>query len=381
MRVLQLGKYYEPHVGGIETHLGLLARGLKARGVDVEVLVHGTGTRTVHESVEGIPVTRVGALGKFLSTEISPSLVTELARECEVLHIHTPHPMAMVAYLAARKVARRLVITHHSDIVRQARIKRVLQPIFRAVLTRADTIIATSYRYVETSEELRPYRSKVKVIPFGIDVTQFSPSLKQLGAASALRAKCGNRVILAIGRHIYYKGFEVLLDAMRTVDAHLLLIGDGPLRAGLEDHARRNGMSARVTFLGSVAKQDIGQYYGAADVFVLPSIARSEAFGIVQVEALASAIPVVNTSLNSGVPEVSVDNVTGLTVPPNDAGALATALNRLLDDSQLARKFGAQGRTRALERFSADRMVDETLNLYQEMMASGGVLNFQARTG
>jgi rhamnosyl/mannosyltransferase len=140
-------------------------------------------------------------------------------------------------------------------------------------------------------------------------------------------------------------------------------------------------MSERVTFLGSVAKQDMGQYYGAADIFVLPSIARSEAFGIAQIEALASAIPVVNTALDSGVPDVSVDNVTGLTVPPNDPGALATALNRLLDDGQLARQFGAQGRRRALERFSADRMVDETLNLYEKVTASGGVPNLQARMG
>jgi rhamnosyl/mannosyltransferase len=381
MRVLQLGKYYEPHVGGIETHLGLLARGLRARRVNVEVLVHGSGTKTVHEIVEGVPVTRVGALGRLLSTEISPSLVTELARDCDVLHVHTPHPMGMFAYLAARKSARALVITHHSDIVRQARIKNFLQPLFRAVLTRADAIIATSHRYLESSEELRPYHSKVKVIPYGIDLGQFSPSSKQLGTAKALRTKYGSRIILATGRLIYYKGFEVLLDAMRTVNAHLLLIGDGPLRGVLEDRARRNGISERVSFLGSVANKDMGQFYGAADIFVLPSIARSEAFGIVQIEALASAVPVVNTALDSGVPDVSVDGVTGLTVPPNDPGALGRALSRLLDDTDLAGQFGAQGRARSLERFTADRMVDETLTLYGDLTASGRATDLRVRAG
>src|SRR5215469_18342061 len=114
MRVLQLGKYYEPHVGGIETHLGLLAHDLSARGIELEVLVHGAGTKTVHEPLRGIPVTRVGALGRLMSTEFSPSLVAELARPYDVLHLHTPHPMAMFAYLAARKPAHGLVITHHS---------------------------------------------------------------------------------------------------------------------------------------------------------------------------------------------------------------------------------------------------------------------------
>jgi rhamnosyl/mannosyltransferase len=370
MRVLQLGKYYEPHVGGIETHLGLLAQGLVAKGVEVEVLVHGSGTKTVRETVRGIPVTRVGALGRVLSTELSPNLVAELGRHYDVLHLHTPHPMGMVAYLAARKPGHALVITHHSDIVRQARTRMILRPLFRAVLGRAETIIATSQRYLDTSDELAPYRSKVDVVPYGIDLQAFSPSLKQLRSAQELRAKYGARIVLATGRLIYYKGFDVLLDAMRTVRAHLLLVGDGPLRAALEARARRNRIDDRVTFVGTVPNEEMGRYYGAADVFALPSVARSEAFGIVQIEALASALPVVNTSIPSGVPDVSVHDVTGLTVPPNDPGALGTALNRLLDDAELARHLGTKGRQRALERFTADRMVDETLAIYRKLTAS-----------
>jgi len=381
MRVLQLGKYYEPHVGGIETHLGLLAHGLSAHGIELEVLVHGAATKTVQETVRGIHVTRVGALGRLMSTEFSPSLVTELARPYDILHLHTPHPMAMLAYLAARKPTHRLVITHHSDIVRQARVRGILQPLFRAVLARADAIIATSGRYLESSEELRPYHSKVRVIPYGIDLQQFSPALKQVPSARDLRARYGPRIILATGRLIYYKGFEVLLDALKSVSAHLLLIGDGPLRAALEARARRNGVGDRVTFVGAVPNQDMGQYYGAADVFALPSTARSEAFGIVQIEALASALPVVNTSLLSGVPDVSLHEVTGLTVPPNDARALAGALNRLFEDVELARRFGARGRERALERFTAERMVDETLALYRDITATSAVTAVQVGLG
>ena len=381
MRVLQLGKYYEPHVGGIETHLALLAHGLVEHGVEVEVLVHGGGTRTLRETVRGISVTRVRSVGRLLSTELSPGLVSELARPYDVLHLHTPHPMAMLAYLAARKPAHALVVTHHSDIVRQARIRSILQPLFGAVLSRANAILATSQRYLESSDELRPYREKTRVVPYGIDLKQFSPSLKESRSARELRARYGTRIVLATGRLIYYKGFEVLLDAMRSVRGHLLLVGDGPLRTALEQRARRNGIDDRVTFVGAVPNHEMGTYYGAADVFVLPSIARSEAFGIVQVEALASGLPVVNTALASGVPDVSLDDVTGLTVPPNAPDSLAAALNRLLEQPDLARRLGARGRERAIERFTTKRMVDETLAIYREITTSGGVAATQVGVG
>jgi len=330
VRVLQLGKYYEPYVGGIETHLRSLADGLVARGVAVEVLVHNSGRRTVRETVRGVPVTRVGALARLMSTELSPRLVTELSRQYDILHLHTPHPMGMLAYLAARTPPHALVVTHHSDIVRQARVRALLRPVFQKVMDRAQAVIATSRAYLDSSPELAPVKGKAAIIPYGIDLARFSPSLRESEAARGIRARFGERLILATGRLIYYKGFEVLLDALPRVSGHLLIAGDGPLRASLEQRARNRGVADRVTFLGAVQNDAMAPYYGAADVFVLPSIARSEAFGIVQIEALASGVPVVNTSLDSGVPSVSLDGVTGATVPPKDPTALADALTRLI---------------------------------------------------
>jgi len=370
MRVLQLGKYYEPHVGGIETHLGLLANGLTARGVELEVLVHGSGTKTVHETVRGIPITRVGTLGRILSTDLSPSLVTELCRPYDVLHLHTPHPMAMFAYLAARKPHHVLVITHHSDVVRQVRMRSVLQPLFRAVMARADAIIATSQRYVESSEELRPYRSRVRVIPYGINLEQFSPSLKQLRSARDLRTKYGERIVLATGRLIYYKGFETLLESMTEVDGHLVLIGDGPLGSALRSKAQMLGIESRVTFAGEIHQSEIPSWYRAADVFVLSSIARSEAFGIVQLEAMAAGLPVVNTQLDSGVPFVSIDGQTGFTVPPLDPRSLARAINALLADRELRERLGRRAKERVNQLFTKARMVDQLRAIYRGVLSS-----------
>ena len=371
MRVLQLGKYFEPHVGGIETHLRLLAHGLQRRGVEVEVLVHGTGRRTVHESVDGIPVTRVGAMARLLSTELSPALVSELRRPYDVLHLHTPHPMAMLAYLAARKPPHSLVITHHSDIVRQARTRDLLGPLLRKVMVRADAVIATSQAYLDSSEELAPVREKATVISYGIDLRHFSPACRELASAKATRARYGARVVLAAGRLIYYKGFEVLIDALPQIRGHVLLVGDGLLRGALEKRARRLGVANRITFLGSIPNGQMDALYGAASVFALPSTARSEAFGIVQIEALASGVPVVNTALTSGVPYVSVHEETGLTVEPNDPWQLARAVNRILDDESLASRLSAAARERALALFTSDRMVEETWHLYRSLREAG----------
>jgi len=370
MRVLQLGKYYDPYMGGIETHLSILCDGLRTSD-EVEVLVCNSHLRTERDRVNGVPVTRAGAWLRALSTDLCPALVTELSRcHYDVLHLHTPNPMGMLAYLLAKKPrAHRLVITHHSDVVRQAGLRRVLGPLFAATMGRAHCIVATSPNYAKTSEELEPYRDRVRVVPYGIDPRPFrDPAHDPL--AQELRSRFGRRVVLGTGRLIYYKGFEVLLEAMAQVEGHLVLVGDGPLRGALEARAKTLGILQRVTFAGEIHQREIPAWYRAADVFALPSIARSEAFGIVQLEAMASGLPVVNTELDSGVPFVSLLGQTGLTVPPRDPSALASALNTLLDDGALRIKFGNQARERVLEHFTSERMVRDLRAIYREASVS-----------
>jgi rhamnosyl/mannosyltransferase len=369
MRVLQVGKYYQPDVGGIERHVGILARGLRARDVEVEVVVHHHGRRTVRETVDGVTVTRVGTLGRILSTEVSPTLVAEMSRDYDVVHLHTPHPMGMLAYLLSRKPRHHLlVVTHHSDIVRQARLRAVLAPLFDSVMTRAGVIISGSKRYVETSSELAPHRAKVRIIPFGLELSKLPFLPRQSAGARELRARYAGPITFALGRLIYYKGFQVLIDAFARVPGTLLLGGEGPLRPALEEQAERRGLRNRIRFVGAIPEAELAAYYGAADVFVLPSIARSEAFGIVQIEALAAGVPVVNTALDSGVPEVSLDGVTGFTVPADDPHALAAAMNRVLGDPETAIRLSGAARSRAMREYDADRMVDSTVAAYREAL-------------
>jgi rhamnosyl/mannosyltransferase len=363
LRVLQVGKFYPPHRGGMESHLQALCGQLRAE-VNVEVLVAGEGRRTVEEFLESVKVTRVGTLFDFAAAPVCPGLVRRIRESrADIVHLHWPHPTALLAYLASGH-AGRLVITYHSDVVRQKVLGGLFWPVLRRALGRADAVIAASPNYVESSPALQQFKQKCSVIPFGISLHEFDRVDES--EVAQIRKRFGPRIVLGVGRLIYYKGFEHLVRAMKDVNGHLLIIGEGPLRGALEQEAERAGVGGRVTFLDQV--EDVAPYYHAADVFALPSVARSEAFGIVQLEAMACRRPVVNTRLDSGVTYVSVDGVTGLTVPPADPEALAAALNQLLGDAALAARYGRAARLRVEREFDLEVMGRRTLRLYEEIM-------------
>jgi glycosyltransferase involved in cell wall biosynthesis len=362
-RVLQVGKFYPPHVGGMESHLRTLCMGIRDRA-NVEVIVSAGGRRTAHSVIGGIPVSRVGTLATLASAPLCPGMAREIAgRSCDLVHLHHPNPAAFIAYLASRNRSK-LVVTYHSDTVRQRVSSRLYEPVLRRVLDRADAIIATSPEYLASSPLLRRYDDRTMVIPLGTDVS----ALRSVERSEIwrVRQKFGGRLVLSVGRLVYYKGLEYLIRAMRAVDGTLLIVGDGPLRAQLEQLAAGLELQQRVVFLGAV--DEVGPYYHAADVFALPSCERSEAFGLVQVEAMACGTPVVNTDLRSGVTFVSPHGVTGFTVPRRNPPALAAALNRLLDDAPLRSALGAAAMHRAMTEFNEERMADRTMELYHRVL-------------
>lgn len=370
LSVLHLGKFYPPYHGGIESHLHSLCREL-AKSITVRVLVANEGRRLRESEVEGVHVRRLPRLFNLSATPICPTMVGEIARhDAEIVHLHLPNPLASLAYLASGHRGR-LVITWHSDIVRQRAIARLLRPLDDAILARTAALIASSPNYVDSSPILSRNRHLCRVIPFGIDAAALRP--RDAETAARIRQRYGSRLVLAVGRMVYYKGFEYLIRAMARVRGHLLLVGEGPLLKKLERLAFDAGAADRITFLGRVSQEEMAAYFHAADVFALPSIARSEAFGIAQLEAMACGKPVVNTRLASGVPFVSIDGETGVTVAPASAEELTAALNRLLDDPDLRGRFGAAAARRARDHFSVAAMVDRTLALYREVIAHGRV--------
>ncbi len=363
LRVLHVGKFYPPYKGGMETHLETLCRLLRSE-VDLRVVVANTDRQRVDEVIDGVSVTRLGTRINLGAAPYTPGL-SRFIREAaaDIVHLHFPHPTAVLSYLASRHRGR-LVVTYHSDIVRQRVLGLAFRPILHAALARASSIICTSPAYIASSSVLRAHSARCRVLPFSIETERFANA--DPDAVRIIRAQYGDRVVLAVGRLVSYKGFEHLIRAMRDISAHLVLVGDGPLGSSLEGLARACGVAERVTFLERV--NDVNPYYHAADVFALPSVARSEAFGLVQLEAMAAGLPVVNTNLPSGVPYVSPHNVTGLTVAPRDSGALAGAINRLLDDAALRGRLGDAGRLRARQAFGVSAMVRQTLAVYQAAM-------------
>ncbi len=369
LKVLHVGKFYPPHMGGIETHLQALCGELR-HFVDLEVVVANDGNRSEEGTMHGVPLCRVATRRVLASTPICPDMAAKIRQSnSDIIHLHLPNPMAVLAYLLSGHKGK-LVVTYHSDTVRQKVLSAMFAPFLHWVLRRSSAIIATSSEYLRTSPILTRYADRCKIIPYGIALESFEqPDPNQV---LAIRRKLGDRLIVSVGRLIYYKGFEVLIRAMNDIRGKLLVVGDGPLRSSLQQQVAAQGIGDRVFFLGNIPNEAVVPYYHAGDVFALASVARSEAFGIVQIEAMAAGIPVVNTRLDSGVPFVSLDGKTGLTVTPGDSVALAAAVNRLLDDDSLRRSYGTAGRLRARQEFSLETMTRRTIDLYREVTMSGG---------
>lgn len=372
-RVLQVGKYYPPVEGGIESHVHALATAM-ARRYDVTALVFNTDRRTVRETMEGVRVVRVGTFGKLLSTEMAPTFFGWFLRlrHRELIHLHTPNPIGELACLAAPRSVR-LVVTYHSDVVRQRLLGRLNRFVLHRLMRRADRIIAFTRRYMETSPVISLYAAKCAIIPHGIDLSEYDVDAAIEARASALRAETGPRIALFVGRLVYYKGVDVLLNALALVpDLRLIVVGDGPTRDSLTSMARDLGLGERVRFMGRVSHEEKVACYRASDFLVLPATHRSEAFGLVQLEAQACGIPVITTDIDSGVPFVTRDGETGLIVPPGDPESLASAMATLSRDAGMRRRYGAAGRRRVEELFSREVMTRDCLRLYEDLLQESG---------
>jgi rhamnosyl/mannosyltransferase len=297
-----------------------------------------------------------------------PFLLRRLSRHVDILHFHMPFPLGVLSYLAARPRGK-VVVWWHSDIVRQKKIMPFYRPLLHRFLRTADRIIVATSEHIENSPHLRDFRGKCEIVPFGIDTSRFELNSEMRAKEQEIRSTHGPNIVLFVGRLIYYKGAEYLIRAMKDVDGRLLIIGKGPLENQLRSQAADLGIEDKVVFLGSTQEHDMAAYYHSCDVFVLPSIARSEAFGIVQLEAMACGKPVINTDLPTGVPGVSRNGETGITVPPADPVALSEAINKLLRDSDFRQSCGSNARRRVKEHFSMSRMIDNVYQVYQEVLA------------
>lgn len=377
MRILHLGKYYAPERGGIERHTQALAEYCVGHGDRVGALVHQRPGcwRSGEETLNGVVVRRVGCLAAPVYTPVSPTFPWHLSRmlhelQPQVLHLHLPNPSCFAAL--ASPAARRLpwLVHWHADVPPDApdwRLRlgyRAYRPLEQALLARTRAVIATSQAYLEASHALVRWQHKTRVIPLGIAATE--PGTPD---ATAWPHSAGLR-LLAVGRLSRYKGFDVLIDAlaMRPHDS-LLLVGDGECAQPLRAQAAARGVAERIHFTGAIDDAGLASAYASADVFVLPSRDRGEAFGLVLLEAMRAGLPVVASAIaGSGVASVVGGGEAGLLVPPDDAAALAHALTQMQQPAT-RQQLGACGRARWQAHFTLEQSARATRALYELALA------------
>lgn len=365
MHILHIYKDYYPVLGGIENHIKALSEGLVERGHRVTVLVTSPTAQDDIQHQGNLTIIKAARDLHMASTPLSWRMgwYARQLQDVDIIDLHFPYPPADLVALLVRQQPP-LVITYHSDIVRQKWFLLAYRPLLAWTLRRAAVIMTTSPAYIASSRWLRPHASRCVVAPLSVDTERFAtPDLAQI---AKLRTQYGQPLVLFVGRLRYYKGLHFLLDAltqMRT-DAHVLLVGNGPEEQRLTMQAQAAGLSKRVHFLGSVSDAELPAMYGAADVFVLPSHLRSEAFGIVQLEAQAASLPVVCTELHTGTSFITQHGKTGFVVPPAQPHRLARALDVVLANPALAKHMGACGRERVVQEFSHARMVERREAIY-----------------
>ena len=366
MRIVQVYKdYYPPTVGGIEQTVERMARWCVARGDEVTVLTSHPGQRrTVEETVNGVRVIRVAEYARALSTPLCPSMARHLARlPADLHHLHYPNPTGELSWLAVRPRAP-MVMTYHGDVIRQAAVMPFYGPFVHRVLAGASVIMPSSENMIRRSKFLQAHRERCRVVPLGIDLEPFLAADPGGAAATAMRARYAGPIVLFVGRLVRYKGLHVLIEAMKEVQATLLIVGGGPERAALEEQARAAGIAERVVFPGRIEPREVPQWMAAADVGVLPSISPNESFGLSMIEMMGCGLPIVCTELGTGTSLVNQDGESGYVVPPDDPPALAAALQRILGDERLRRRLGDQARARATRMFTTEAMMRQVAEVY-----------------
>lgn len=376
MRVLQFGRFWNEQHGGLERHVSLLSKGLAAQGIDVVNLVATVGQHGHDETDGRYRLIQARSFGMAYGTALAPALVLKalaLHRQepFDLFHLHFPDPLSHLASMMLPRAVPR-VITWHSDIIRQKKLLALYQPFLRRITRQADALVAATQAHFDVSTQI-PHdipAQRRHVIPYGLDYAPLVLNPRTAALRDELRARAqGRGLVFALGRHVYYKGFDVLIEALQHTDAFLVLGGDGPLRPQLEQQAAALGVSNRVLFSGRIAEEDLAAYFNACDVFCLPSVEPSEAFGLVQLEAMACGKPVVCTQLNNGVNVVNVDGHTGFAVPVRDPVALGHCLARLLQDDALREKLGLQALAHT-RNYSVPTMAASHIRLYQDLLST-----------
>lgn len=369
MRILHISKYYFPYIGGVENICKYLVEGMSQH--EIAVLCFNDKKDDVIEYVNGIKIYRVGSKLNIAKQALSMSYFPIMKRALkefkpDIIHFHwaNPYPAAVLLTMIPREV--KLVIHWHMDIIKQKRLYPFIKPIETALLKRANLVVVTSPAYRDASVPLQHFKHKVKILPCAIDAANFTLKENDLALIDKIKSKYNKPIVFFIGRHIQYKGLPHLIEAEKFVKSDCVFIvgGNGPLTESLKAKCH----SSRVIFVGRLSDEELKLYHYAASVFAFPSITKNEAFGIALAEAMYCGKPTVTFTVpGSGINWVSLNKETGIEVPNGDDKAFATAIDMLLSDVSLSKKYGENGAKRVKENFTIPIMVKKMDEYYQEL--------------
>lgn len=367
MKILQLGKFY-PIRGGVEKVMKDFTQGLSERGIDCDMLCASEQAQEIVLNEHG-RILCAKSLMKLAATMISPSMVFTLrriAKEYDIIHVHHPDPMACLAlFLSGYKG--KVVVHWHSDILKQKLLLKFYRPLMNWMLQRAEMIVGTTPVYVKESPYLQAVQDKLDYVPIG--VLEVKPTTK--GVEAIRNRYPGKKIVYSLGRLVGYKGYEYLVEAARHLDDDYVVLigGSGPLKKDLQQQIEQLGLEKKVELLGYVSDEDAPNYFGACDVFCLSSIWKTEAFAIVQIEAMSCGKPVVATKIpGSGVSWVNCHGYSGLNVPVEDGRALAEAIMKLNESSEGYQTYARQARYLYEDRYTYEKMMDRCIELYHKIL-------------
>lgn len=369
VKVLHFYKtYYPDTVGGVEQVIFQIASHSEEHGVEAQVLSLSKDKMNRVTSLKGHLAFKAREDFQIASTGFSLSVIlrfAQLAREVDVIHYHFPWPfMDLVHFLSG--VNKPTVVSYHSDIIRQKNLLKIYRPLMNRFMKSVNAIVATSPNYLATSEVLQRYASKVEVIPIGLDKASYpAPSSEKL---NQWRSVVGDKFFLFVGVLRYYKGLSTLLEALSLQEFPTVIVGAGPIEGELKSKANALGLK-QVVFLGQLSDEDKVALIRLSYAMVFPSHLRSEAFGISLLEGAMYGKPLISCEIGTGTTYINIHQETGLVVPPSDPRSLSAAMVALWSDEGSAKRFGAAAEARYWNIFTADRMVESYVGLYEAVLA------------
>lgn len=368
MRILHFFKtYYPDTTGGIEQVIFQLCQGSRVLGVESQVLTISQNPSPARLQVADHQVIRAKENFNLASTGLSMRVFSqfkEMAAEADLVHFHFPWPLMDLVHFATNH-DRPTVLSYHSDIVKQRTLLKLYGPLMKRFLKSMDRIVVASPNYLDSSETLKPFADKTMVIPYGLDQSAYPKASTE--TLSRLRKSLPEKFFLFVGVLRYYKGLDSLLNALEGVDYPVVILGSGPQELELKALAQKLQLR-NVLFLGRLDDEEKVCLLQMCYALVFPSHLRSEAFGISLLEASMYGKPMISCEIGTGTTYVNIHEETGLAVPPDSPVALREAMHRLWNNPEETQRFGNNARARFHELFTADRMCESMVQVYNDVI-------------